>query len=145
MVVSCKLRVAQSRISALILIDSGASAYTFINQSFAQLHSLPLIRLQCPRRLRGFDRQTAATGDITHVAETTIVLGNHVEKLFLYITGLNQYPIILGLPWLRRYKVDANFGSNTLTMSSSHCLKHCYTSPVVIHALTRKEEDFLSP
>ena len=145
MVVSYKLRVAQSRISALILIDSGASAYAFIDQSFAQLHSFPLIRLQYPRRLRGFDGQTAATGDITHVAETTMVLGNHVEKLFLYITGLNQYPIILGLPWLRRHEVDANFGSNTLTMSSSHCLKHCCASPVVIHALTRKEEDFLSP
>ncbi|KAI4219224.1 MAG: hypothetical protein L6R36_008475 [Xanthoria steineri] len=54
-----------------------------------------------------------------------MVLGNHVEKLFLYVTGLNQYPIILGLPWLRRHEIDANFGSNTLTMSSSHCLKHC--------------------
>ena len=145
MVVSCTLRQAQSRISALALIDSGASAYAFIDKSFAQHHSLPLHPLTYPRRLRGFDGQTARTGDITHVAETTMALGGHIERLFLYVTGLNQYPIILGLPWLRRHGIDASFEFNTLTMSSSFCLAHCCPMPVTIHGVTREEEDFLSP
>jgi len=143
MVVSCILRHAQSRIPVLALIDSGASAYAFIDKSFAQHHNLSLHPLTYPRRLRGFDGQTALTGDITHVAETTMALEGHIERLFLYVTDLNQYPIIMGLPWLRRHGIDASFEFNTLTMSSSFCLAHCCQTPVKIHGVTR-EEEFLS-
>ena len=55
MVVSCTLRQAQSRISALALIDSEASAYAFIDKSFVQHHNLPLHSLTYSRRLQGFD------------------------------------------------------------------------------------------
>ena len=144
MVVSCTLHQAQSRISALALIDSEASAYAFIDKSFAQHHNLPLHPLTYPCRLQGFDGQTARTRDITHVAKTTMALGGHIERLFLYITDLNQYPIILSLPWLRRHGIDASFEFNTLTMSSFFCLAHCCPTPVTIHEVTR-EEDFLSP
>ena len=136
MVVSCTLRQAQSRISALTLIDSEASAYAFIDKSFAQHHSLPLHPLTYPCRLRGFDGQTARTGDITHVTETTMALGGHIERLFLYVTDLNQYPIILGLSWLRRHGIDASFEFNTLIMSLSFCLAHCCPMPVTIHGVT---------
>ena len=145
MVVSCTLRQAQSRISALALIDSEASAYAFIDKSFVQHHSLPLHPLTYPRHLWGFDGQTAWTGDITHVAETTMALGGHIERLFLYVTGLNQYLIILSLPWLCRHGIDASFEFNTLTMSSFFCLAHCCPTPVTIHRVTQEEEDFLSP
>ena len=136
MIISCILRQAQYRIPALALVDSGASAYAFIDKSFAQHHDLPLHPLTYPRRLCGFDGQPALTGDITHIAETILALGNHVKKLFLYVTGLNQYLIILSLPWLRRHAIDANFGSNTLTMSSPFCLTHCCHTPVTISGAT---------
>lgn len=145
MVVSCILRQAQSRIPSLALVDSGASAYAFIDKTFAQINQLPLHPLKYPRRLRGFDGQAALTGDITHVAETTMALGGHIERLFFYVTGLNQYPIVMGLPWLKRHAIEANFGSNTLTMSSPFCLAHCCQSPVKISGTTREEEAFLSP
>ena len=98
MVVSCTLCQAQSRISALALIDSEASAYAFIDKFFAQHHSLLLHSLTYPRHLWGFNGQTAWTGDITHVAKITMALRDHIKRLFLYITGLNQYLIILSLP-----------------------------------------------
>jgi len=141
MVVSCILRQAQSRVPALALIDSGASAYAFMDKSFAQQHHLPLHQLTHPRRLRGFDGQAALTGDITHVAESTMVLNGHIERLFFYVTGLSQYPIVMGLPWLRRHAIDVNFGHNSLTLSSSFCLDHCCQSPVKIYGLNRQEED----
>ena len=136
MVISCTLRQAQSKIFALALIDSEASAYAFIDKSFVQHHSLPLHSLIYPCCLQGFDGQTARTRDITHVTETTMALGGHIERLFLYVTGLNQYLIILSLPWLRRHGIDASFEFNTLTMSSSFCLAHCCPTPVTIHGVT---------
>ena len=89
MIVSCILCQAQSRIFTLTLIDSGASAYAFIDKFFAQHHSLLLHPLTYPRHLWGFNGQTAWTGDITHVAEITMALGGHIKRLFLYVTGLN--------------------------------------------------------
>ena len=143
MVISCTLRQAQSRISALALIDSEASAYAFIDKSFAQHHSLPLYSLTYPHHLQGFDGQTARTRDITHVAKTTMALGGHIERLFLYVTGLNQYPIILSLSWLRCHEIDISFEFNTLIMFSFFCLAHCCSTSVTIHGVTWEEEDFL--
>ena len=79
-------------------MNSEASAYTFIDKSFTQYHDLSLHPLTYPHCLCGFDGQSALTDDITHVAETILALGNHVEKLFLYVISLNQYFIILSLP-----------------------------------------------
>ena len=113
-------------------MNSEVSAYAFIDKSFVQHHDLPLHPLTYPCCLCEFNGQSALTDDITHVAETILALGNYVEKLFLYVTSLNQYLIILGLPWLHRHAIDANFGSNTLTMSLPFCLTHCCHTSVTI-------------
>ena len=97
MIISCILRQAQYRVPALTLVNSEASVYAFIDKFFMQHHDFPLHPLTYPRCLRGFDGQSALTGNITHVAEIILALGNHVEKLFLYVISLNQYLIILSL------------------------------------------------
>ena len=124
-------------------MNSEASAYAFIDKSFVQYHDLLLHPLTYLRRLCGFDGQSALTGDITHIAEIILALGNHVEKLFLYVTGLNQYLIILSLPWLRRHTIDANFEFNTLIMFLPFCLTHCCHISVTISGTTWEEEAFL--
>ena len=124
-------------------MNSGASAYAFIDKSFAQHHDLSLHPLTYPHCLCGFDGQSALTGDITHVTETILALENHVEKLFLYVISLNQYFIILGLPWLHCHAINANFGFNTLIMSLLFCLTHCCHIPVTISGATWEEEAFL--
>ena len=97
MIISCILCQAQYRIPALALVNSEASVYTFIDKSFAQHHDLPLHPLIYPHCLCEFDGQSALTDDIIHVTKTILALGNHVEKLFLYVISLNQYLIILSL------------------------------------------------
>ena len=74
-----------------------------------------------------------------------MAIDNYIERLFLFVTGLKYYPIILGYPWLRRHTIDANFGSNTLTMFSPFCLSYCCPSPTKVLAVTKEEEEFLSP
>ena len=143
MIISCILCQAQYRVPALTLVNSEASAYAFIDKSFAQHHDLPLHPLTYPRRLCEFNGQPALTGDITHVAETILALGNYVEKLFLYVISLNQYLIILGLFWLCCHVINANFGFNTLIMFLPFCLTHCCHTSVTISGATWEEEVFL--
>ena len=142
MVMTGILRLSRSRIRTYNLIDCGASGFSFIDEKFAHTNQIPLHLLKYPRRLEGFDGQRALSGNITHVAEITMDLEGHVEKLFLYVTGLKNYPIILGHPWLRRHNAIADFGHNTLTFASPYCLTHCCPHPVKLQAV---EEEFLTP
>ena len=124
-------------------MNSEASAYAFIDKSFAQHHDLPLHPLTYPHCLHGFDGQSALTGDITHITETILALENYVKKLFLYVTGLNQYLIILSLLWLCCHVINANFRFNTLIMFLLFCLTHCCHTSVTISGATWEEEAFL--
>ena len=124
-IVFCILRQAQSRVSAFTLIDSDVFAYVFMNKSFAQQHRLFLHLLIHSRRLQEFDDQVALINDITHVIKFTMILNEHVERLFFYVTELNQYFIIMSLSWLHHYFMYINFEHNTLILFSLFCLSHC--------------------
>ncbi len=142
MVISCTLRLAQSRIVVRSLVDTGASGYAFIDKSFARNHGLAFHALRYPRIVRGFDGQPSSTGRITHLAEAILVIQGHVERMFFHVTSLQQYPVVLGLPWLHRHGVTANFEENSLTFASPFCLKNCTPSPVKVIA---EDEPFLMP
>jgi len=68
-----------------------------MNKFFMQQHHLLLHQLIHSCRLQEFNDQVALINDITHVVEITIILDEHIEKLFFYVTELNQYLIIMNL------------------------------------------------
>ena len=72
-----------------------------------------------------------------------MMIKGHTEKLFFYITELNQYLIIINLPWLHHHAIDVNFEHNTLIMFFSFCLAHCCSFSVKIYNTTQKEKKFL--
>ena len=108
-----------------------------------QHHDLSLCLLTYPHCLCEFNGQSALTGNITHIAKIILALENYVEKLFLYITDLNQYLIVLSLLWLCCYVIDVNFEFNTLTIFLFFCLTHCCHTSVTISDATWEEEAFL--
>jgi len=97
MIVFCILRQAQSRVLALALIDSEVFAYVFMNKFFVQQHHFLLHQLIHSCRLREFDDQVALINDITHVVEITMILDEHIERVFFYVTELSQYFIVMNL------------------------------------------------
>ncbi len=97
MIVFCILRQAQSRVLVLTLIDNEVSAYVFMNKFFTQQHHLLLHQLTHSRRLQEFDDQVALINDIIYIVEITMILDEHIEKLFFYVTELSQYLIIMNL------------------------------------------------
>ena len=124
-------------------MNSKVSAYAFIDKFFVQHHDLSLHFLTYPHCLHKFNGQSALTDDITHITEIILVLENYVEKLFLYVTDLNQYLIVLSLLWLRCHVIDANFEFNTLIMFLLFCLTHCCHISVTISGTIWEEEAFL--
>jgi len=143
MIVFCILCQAQSRVFALALIDSEVFAYVFMNKFFAQQHHLFLHQLTHSRRLREFDDQVALIDDIIHVVEITMILDEHIERLFFYVTELSQYFIVMSLSWLHHHVIDVNFEHNILILSFFFCLNHCCSSLVKIYDLNQQEENIL--
>ncbi len=142
MIVFCILCQAQSNVFALALIDSEVFAYVFMNKFFAQQHHLFLHQLTHSRRLREFDDQVALIDDNTHVIEITMILDEHIERLFFYVIELSQYLIIISLSWLHRHVIDVNFEHNILILSFFFCLNHCCQIFVKIYDLNQQEENF---
>jgi len=97
MIIFCILRQAQFRVLTLTLINSEVSTYVFMNKFFAQQHHLLLHQLIHSCRLQEFDDQVALIDDIIHVVEITMILDEHIEKLFFYVIELSQYFIIMSL------------------------------------------------
>ena len=97
MIVFCILHQAQSKVLILTLIDSEVSAYVFMNKFFTQQHHLFLHYLTHSCRLQEFDDQVALIDDITYVIKITMILNEHIKRLFFYVTELSQYLIIMSL------------------------------------------------
>ena len=104
------------------LLDSGASG-CFIDTKFAQHHLVPLVSKTQPRQA------TLATGDpAPSILKMTQLLdlhiGKHSETLSLDALPL-AYPVILGIPWLRKHNPQINWPKNTLCFSSNYCKIQC--------------------
>jgi len=97
MIVFCILRQTQFKVLVLALIDSEIFAYVFMNKFFAQQHHFFLHQLTYSRRLQEFDDQVALINDIIHVVEITMILDEHIKRLFFYVIELSQYLIIMSL------------------------------------------------
>ncbi len=142
MIVFCILRQAQSKVLTLALIDSEVSAYVFMNKFFAQQHHFFLHQLTHSHRLWEFHDQVALINDIIHVVEITMILDEHIERLFFYIIELNQYFIIMSLSWLHHHVIDVNFEHNILILSFFFCLNYCCQFLVKIYNFNQQEENF---
>ena len=97
MIVFCILRQAQFKVLILALIDSEVSVYVFMNKFFAQQYHLLLHQLIHSCRLQEFNDQVALINDIIYIVEITMILNEHIERLFFYVTELSQYLIVMSL------------------------------------------------
>jgi len=118
----------QRRIATHAMLDSGASN-SFINASFVREHHIPTARLDREVPVYVIDGRPIATGSITH--RTTpfgLTVSTHHESLALDVTNIGDYPILLGLDWLRLHNPLIDWEAETIEFKSPQCLEHCVRS-----------------
>ena len=130
-----------SPINSLALIDSGASAYGFIDSKFAQLNNLKKIPLVKPRSLKVFDGTESASGQISHMAQVTLDIDGHSEIILLFITKLAYFDMVLGLPWLQYHNPKINWNDRILQFSHPKCREHSKFFPVTSRAISAQRID----
>lgn len=90
--------IRDKKISTQILIDTGASGYAFISDSFALTHDLPLTPLSISIALKTFDGRPVVSGNMTHKTILDLSIGMHCKRMPLLVTCLGHDPIVLGIP-----------------------------------------------
>lgn len=108
------------------MLDSGAEGLAFIDESWARDHDIALKPLTRPVHLETFEGQPAGTGAVTHYAQLGMRVQDHQEKSLKFLaTRLAHYPVVLGLPWLKKHDPQLSFAAHTATFDSDYCRKHC--------------------
>lgn len=130
LVVSCTLSNNDQTIQTHALIDTGASRFAFIDETFARQHKLHLTPLKQTRKLEVIDGRPISSGDITHLAHLGLSISHHREHAPFFVTQLGHYPLVLGIPWLQHHDVTINFASNSVNFKSPHCATKCNSSHI---------------
>ncbi len=102
-----------------VLIDIDIIDYAFIDDSFAQRHSLLCFSLSEICILQKFDDQSVVFDSITHYALVKLrVSSEKLEEIFFYVTQLSQFPVVLDLSWLKSHKAIIDLRHNQLIFES---------------------------
>ena len=115
------------------MLDSGATALSFIDSSFVRKHHVPTLPLPVPRRLRVVDGRDSAAGEVTHKVLVPTYINDHYELLQAFVTDLGQHDLILGKPWLDVHNPFVDWPSNRVEFNSTHCHRHCFTTNATPH------------
>ncbi len=127
------------RLTFNVLVDTGATGYSFIDTVIAQtvcerLQIQP-VRLLKPKPLKGFDGRPGR--DITHAIYPTMTIHDHVETVTpMLITHLGTHPIILGKPWMNKHQVMLDMTNDRIVFgrccnsSASSALAPTWTYPI---------------
>ena len=124
MVLNCTI-ASDNKIHTQAMIDSGGTGLAFVDESFARHHNLTLYPLKEPRAFKVVDGREITSGEITHIAIATFQIGQHQEKLPMFVTKLGHYPIVLGIPWLQLHDPSIRWKTNTVVFDSDYCLHNC--------------------
>jgi hypothetical protein len=114
-----------------------------MDQDFALHHEIPLRELKEKRQVEVIDGRTIESGDITHLAEVGLNIQDHKRRIPMFVTKLEHYPIVLGIPWLRLHDVAVRFASNTVTFGSQYCVNHCQDAPVTVQGVTEEPPELV--
>jgi len=136
LVLSCNLADGISKTPSYALIDCAATGYACVDEEFACHHHLPLYALKNPCNIEVIDGRPIESGQVTHLAKTTLTINGHTEAIVMFVTKLGHYPIVFGIPWLRRHDVSIKWSTNTVTFDSDFCLRCCVESPAQIKGIS---------
>ena len=113
----CNLRQRRARTPANVLVDTGATGYAFIDRTFAHKHNLTRTRLTRPIDLYGFDGYRTRRR-ITHKIRIHLTHEEYSETITMLEVDLGSCDVILGLPWMRRHRVQIDWTNERLILNT---------------------------
>ncbi|KAI2668703.1 Transposon Ty3-I Gag-Pol polyprotein [Labeo rohita] len=130
MLLQVSILVGHQRIVTTAFVDSGAAG-NFIDQDFAVQLGIETEVLSQPLTITAIDgRPLNFSPVIRHTKEIHLIIGNHTEKIQLYITKITSPPVILGHPWLITHDPFISWTNNKIVHWGATCQELCLRAPV---------------
>jgi hypothetical protein len=104
-------------IDTFALIDSGATS-DIIDTSFVDKYKLKQDLKQIPLSLYVVDGRPVSSGPITHSCTLSLALDTFKSPRTFNVTALGIYPMILGIPWLRKFNPTIDWQRNHIQLPS---------------------------
>ncbi|KAI2664269.1 Transposon Tf2-9 polyprotein [Labeo rohita] len=130
MLLQVSILVGHQRIMTTAFVDSGAAG-NFIDQDFAAQLGIETEVLSQPLTITAIDgRPLNFSPVIRRTKEIHLIIGNHTEKIQLYITKITSPPVILGHPWLITHDPFISWTNNKIVHWGATCQELCLRAPV---------------
>uniref|UniRef100_A0A8C5Q592 Gypsy retrotransposon integrase-like protein 1 n=2 Tax=Leptobrachium leishanense TaxID=445787 RepID=A0A8C5Q592_9ANUR len=126
LMISILLQWQQMKIPLQAMVDSGASG-CFIDTTTASRIGIPLYNKNTPIEIQLVDGSPLKSGPITtESALLWMYTGtNHLEEIRFDIVSSPMFPVILGLPWLRKHDPYIQWSTAKISFCSPYCKERC--------------------
>ena len=129
-IVDVVLNFNNQQVKSFAMIDSGSMA-NFCDSNFAIKNHLPLCTKANPIEIITVDGSPISSGKINQTTTLRMDIGPHLEtSITMNITKLGQYPIILGIPWLKQHDPSIKWSTYTIVFDSNICKKNAATTSI---------------
>jgi len=126
-----RIRFGASEIHHSFFLDSGADA-NLMDSAFAKQHNIPLVPLPMPTPVELGDGSSSSISITHQSAPIQVLIGEHVESVVFLVMSLT-FPLMLGLPWLRRHNPIINWKTMQILFDSEFCLSNCTARAHSVH------------
>jgi hypothetical protein len=95
-----------------------------MNDGFAYQHDFAHYQLRTPKTVEVIHGRPISSGDIMKYINIDCTIGDHHEKCITYVASISHYPLILGIPWLKKHDIIINFPNMDIQFPCPSCLTH---------------------
>ncbi|KAL0149444.1 hypothetical protein M9458_055232 [Cirrhinus mrigala] len=130
MLLQVSILVGHQRIVTTAFVDSGAAG-NFIDQDFAAQLGIETEVLSQPLTITAIDGHPLNFSPvICRTKEIHLIIGNHTEKIQLFITKITSPPVIPGHPWLITHDPFISWTNNKIVHWGATCQELCLWAQV---------------
>jgi len=116
------------------VIDSGVIE-DFIDREVCNKHGIKMIKAKNPREIYLADGKPSAMGPVSHMTKVPMDISSHRELATFQVANLQNYEVILGMPWLREYNPTIDWNDKRITFNSERCTTWCLKCSPVAYAI----------
>ena len=121
------------------MIDSGATE-DLINQEVCNKHGIKIIKAKNPREIYLVEGKPSAMGLVTHMTKVPMDISSHRKLATFQVANLQNYEVILGMPWLRKHNPTIDWNDKKITFNDERCTTWCLNSSHVDYAIPEHQQ-----
>ena len=100
--VKIQLHGEKESVTINAMVNSGATE-DFSDREVCNKHGIKMIKAENPREIYLADGKPSGMGPVTHMTKVPMDISSHRELATFQVANLQNYKVILGMPWLREH------------------------------------------